>query len=72
MGSVLRVVISDCPIGRVVHTPHEFRKGFFFTKHSCMGYSQRWLEMDAILKAGSEGTLTDEQAQAYLAKWGTR
>jgi hypothetical protein len=63
------VPIYECEIGKVLHEPHTWRQGFLFLKHGCMGVDQHRLDMWEIMKAGSEGTLTYEQAQAYLAKY---
>lgn len=70
MSKPVMVPITECPIGETIHEPHEWRQGFFLIKHGCIGYSERYRDMDEVLRLGSMGLLTDAQAEAYLKKWG--
>lgn len=62
--------LNECPIGEVVHEKHTWRQGFFLHKYECDGVSQKFYDMLQIMKAGSAGTLTQEQSQTYRAKYG--
>lgn len=65
------VSLNDCPIGVTIHKPHRWLGGFLWgTVYGCEGVDEKQDAMFQIMKAGSEGTLTREQGQAYLDKYG--
>lgn len=72
MSTPMWVSITECPIGEIIHAPHQWRQGLFFLKYGCTGFSQKDQDMFALLKAGSEGVLTRERARDYLNKYGSK
>jgi hypothetical protein len=65
------VSLNDCPIGVQIHKPHSWRGGLFWgTTYGCDGVDEERYAQFQIMKAGSKGTLTNEQVKEYLEKWG--
>ena len=65
--SVIKVSPWECPHGLTVHDKHRWSKSLLGAWYECDGLNQRDCNTNRVLRAGSAGTLTQEQTDRYLA-----